>query len=690
MKFSYKWLQSYFEKALPVPKKLAEILSIYAFEVEGMEKFGKDFILDIDILPNRAHDCLSHIGVAREIGAILNLKPKFPKTKLKENKKESVKNYLQAEVKDKEGCLRYTMKMMKGVKVTSSPKWMQERLKTCGLRPINNIVDATNYVMLETGQPLHAFDFNKISDSKGLKKIIVRKANKREKITTLDDKIFYLDKDILLIADSEGPLAIAGIKGGKRAEIDSDTKNIILESANFEMRTIRHARQKLKIATDASLRFEHQLDRNLTISAVERVCQLIQDTASGEIISGLLDFSPKEDRTKEIKLEKDLPSKLLGSKISEKEMLAIFKRLEFKVLKNKKNYLIVGIPTFRQDVNIPYDLVEEIGRIHGLEKIPTILPVREISIPEKNDIIFWKNEVKNFLKEIGFSEVDNYSFNGERDLGIFGYNKNEVLELENPLSKEFEYLRPSLVPNLLKNVKENFRYFDRIKIFELGKIFSKEGKNKKRVKEKRMLAGVLASKKTEEEYFYSMKGDIDSLLNKLAISDIWYDDYKQTPEESKSIIWNLAKSAEIKVGREKIGFLGEISLPVLKNFEINGKVVLFEIDFEKLARLCSEEQEYRPISQYPAAVRDLAVLVPMDVKVVDILNKINVVGGSIIRDVDLFDIYEGEELPGGKKSLAFHLIYQAKNRTLKSEEVNKVQSKIIKELEKNSEWEVRK
>ena len=696
MKFSYKWLQSFFDEKLPQAEKLADILSLHSFEVEDVKKAGKDFVLDIDILPNRAHDCLSHIGVAREIGAILNLKPRFPKIKFKEDKKENIKNHLQVEVKDKKGCLRYTAKIIKGVKVGPSPKWIQERLKSCGLRPINNIVDVTNYVMLETGQPLHAFDIDKVSSIqnqkfKNLKKIVVRRAKNRERITTLDDKTFYLDEDVLVIADSEEPLAIAGIKGGKKAEIDKNTRDIVLESANFEMRTIRHTRQKLKIITDASLRFEHQLDKNLASIAMKRVCQLVQETAGGEIISGILDFYSAKSKPKVVKLKKDLPSKLLGLKISEKEIIDIFKKLKFEILKKEKDYLVVEIPTFRQDISIPYDLVEEVGRIYGLDKIPTILPLGEILTSEKNYDIFWENEVKNFLKELGFSEVYNYSFIGEEDLKIFGYNKNEVLELENPLSKEFKYLRPSLIPNLLKDVKENFKYFGKVKIFELAKVFSKnKTKKETAIEEKRKLSGLIAQKDDNEENFYRLKGDIDSLFNKLGISDIWYDNYQQTPEESKLAVWNLDKSAEIKVGNEEIGFLGEVSSLILKNLGISGKAVLFDIDFEELIKLASEEQEYRPISQYPAAIRDLSVLTPAETKVVDVLNKINAIGGPLIRDIDLFDIYEGEELPGSKKNLAFHIVYQAKNRTLASEEIDKIQNKIIRELEKDPEWEVRK
>ncbi len=686
MKFSYNWLQSFFKEKLPVPKKLGEIISLHSFEVEEITKSGKDFILDVDILPNRAHDCLSYIGLVREIGAILNLKPIFPKVKIKEEKGESIRDYLQVDVQDKEGCLRYGAKMIKGIKVSSSPKWIQERLISSGLKPINNIVDITNYVMLETGQPLHAFDFDKIDNKKegGKKKIIVRKAKELEKIITLDNKTFYLDNDILVIADEEEPLAIAGIKGGKKAEISEDTKTIILEAANFEMKTIRQSRQKLRIITDASLRFEHEPDKNLVLPSLERAVQLIQEIAGGKILEGMIDYYPLKAKPKKIKLEKSLVSKVLGVKIKNQEIKNYLKRLSLKIIKEEKDYLLVEVPTFRQDLNLPIDLVEEIGRLHNFDKIPSILPKVRIEPAKRDYNVFWKNEIKNFLKELGFSEVYNYSFIGEEDLRIYGYQKEQLLEVDNPLSKEFKYLKPSLLPNLLKNVKNNFKFFDKFRLFEIGKIFFLSGKQE--IKEKRRLGGVIASKNRERESFYQAKGYLETLFNNLCLSDIHYCDFSGI----NNLAINQFKSAEIEINSKKIGFLGEISEHLLRKLEIKGEVIFFEIDFEELVQLASEEQEYLPISPYPAAVRDIALLVPLEVKVVDVLNEINLVGGELIRDVDLFDIYEGENLPAGKKSLAFHIVYQAENRTLSSEEINNLQNKIIKKLESHSGWQVRK
>jgi len=717
MIFSYNWLQSFFKKKLPRPEKLAELLTMHVFEVEGVKKVGKDYILDIDVLPNRGPDCFSHIGIAREIAAIENckfldrVKRETPRRvaiencKFEEDKKLKSNDFVFIQVGDKKDCLRYTARIISDVKVGNSPKWIQERLKVCGLRPINNIVDAANYVMLETGQPLHVFDFEKIeADRRGYqrrltRKIIVRRAKKGEEIITLDNKKYKLDKDILIIADSKNPLAIAGIKGGKRAEIDKKTKTIVLESANFDSRAVRKGSKKLGLKTDASWRFEHKIDPNLTEIAINRTAELIQEAAKGKITSGLIDFYPKKVLPKKIKLDLKYVEKLLGVKIPAKEIKSILERLGFKIWETRSpNVLETGSPTFRLDISLTEDLIEEIGRIYGFQRIPATFPVVSLISPKRNFEIFWENMTKDILKETGFTEVYNYSFINKKEAEIF----KGAVEVENPMSVEQKYLRPSLIPNLLKNVTDNFRYFDEIEIFELGKIFTpleiarREGNRERnksltgfRDQEKRMLSGLIAQKQGKDE-FYRLKGIVDSLLNKLGISNVWYDEYKPTPEQSKISIWQKGKCAEIKVDSEEIGFLGEISPKVLKDLKIKSEVVLFDIDFEKLTKLCSEEHEYQPISQYPAAIRDLAVLVPIDIKVVDVLNKINIAGGALIRDVDLFDIYEGESIAQGKKNLAFHIVYQAEDRTLKSEEIDAIQNKIIKTLEKDPNWEVRR
>ncbi len=669
MIFSYNWLQSFFRGRLPKPKKLAEILTMSSFEIEKLEKKGDDWVLDIDVLPNRAGDCFSHLGIARECAALLNLKLKTQNTKFQPKTQNlDIKNLLKIKVENSDLCSRYTARVMIDVKIGESPEWMRERLKVCGLQPINNVVDIANYVMLELGQPLHAFDLHKISG----KKIIVRKAKKGEKIITLDNNKFNLAQDILIIADEKNPLAIAGIKGGKKAEIDKNTKTIVLEAANFDKIIIRKTRQELKLQTDASLRFEHGIDANLTEQGINRAADLIQKICNGKTSKGLIDFFPKKVFPKTIKLELDYIEQLLGVKIPKKEIISIFQKLGFTPIDQSigvKKMLLVKIPTFRLDISIPEDLIEEIGRIYGYDHIKPIFPLAVLTPPKRNIDCFWQKKVKNILKETGFTEVYNYSFINEKDAKIFNWQQKTLIELENPLSAEQKYLRPCLIPNLLKNIQKNQKRFNEIKIFELGKVFRTGLKTG--VEEKRMLTGIL----TGNNMFYQTKGVVDLLLNKLGISNVWYN-------EQEMFICKTKKCAEIKINGKGIGFLGEISAEI--------KACVFAIDFEKLQKHCSEEVMYQPISLYPTAIRDLAVLVPREIKVADVLNKINIAGGKLVRDVDIFDIYEGEKIQDGKKNFAFHIIYQAEDRTLTNKEIDEIHNRIIKVLEKNPSWEVRK
>jgi len=382
-------------------------------------------------------------------------------------------------------------------------------------------------------------------------------------------------------------------------------------------------------------------------------------------------------------LDLDYTQRLLGVEIPKVEIKKILKRLGFTVAEVGPRQIEVKVPTFRLDISIPEDLIEEIGRIYDYQKIPSVFPVANLIPPNRNLDIFWEDRIRDVLKAAGFSEVYNYSFISEKDVQLFPLSTSlGCLELKNPTSLDFKYLRPSLIPNLLKNTEKNQPNFGEIRIFELGKIFRKI---KNKLEEKRALTGLITG-----EAFYQLKGVVDLLLQKLGISNVWYDSYEPTPEESQFSIWHPKKCAEVKINQEEVGFLGEISPKILENLKIKSRVVIFDIDFEKLARLASEEHEFRPISKFPAAVRDIAVLVPVQVRVEEVLNKIEAAGSQFLIDVDLFDIYEGEEIPEGKKNLAFHIVYQAEDRTLSSKEIDETHQKIIKALEENLERQVRK
>jgi phenylalanyl-tRNA synthetase beta chain len=677
MKFSYNWLQSYFKQKLPEPEKLAELLTLHFAEVESVEKAEKDYVLEIDVRPNRAGDCLSHNGVAREISVILNYKLLKENYKLKESDKLRVKKFIDVQLLGRGHCTRYSARAVVGVKPGQSEKIIQERLISCGLRPINNIVDVANYVMLETGQPLHVFDGEKILG----KKIIVRFARDGEKITTLDDQKVDLNDGILVIADSEKPMAIAGIKGGKDPGVDEDTKIVIIEAANFNPQIIRQTSQKINLRTDASVRFEHGLDQNLTLGSLERAAYLIQKSGGGKVTKGFIDICPKKVLPKFIKLDLTHVKSLLGLDIPEKVIRKILEDSGFRIKsQNKKEgSFMVEVPTRRIDVSIQEDLIEEIGRIYGYEKIPADLPKTSLIVPQINQDVLWENIIRGALKEADFSEAYNYSFVSQREANLFGFLPKDLIEIANPLSSDFQYLRPNLLINLLKVAEKNQKNFQNIKLFEVGKVFS-PAKN-----EIKMITGILLGDK-----FYEAKGTIDLLLNRMGISDIWYDEYRTQEQEKKILWWHPQKCAEIKVGQEVIGFLGEISPRLQNDFKISSKIIYFDIFSDKLAALASEEHEYRPISRFPAAVRDIAILVPRETKAEDVLNKIETAGGQIVRDIDLFDIYQGDNLPGQKKNLAFHIIFQSESKTLSSQEIDEIFNKIVKFLEETPEWQVRK
>ncbi len=656
MIFSYNFLQSFFKEKLPQPEKLADLLVMHFFEVEGVEKMGKDTAIDIDILPSRSGDCFSHKGVAREIAAITGLKCVFPEAKMKE--KGDVSDYVEVEVKD--ACNRYTLRVVDNIKVGPSPAYIQERLITCGLKPINNIVDITNYVMLETGQPLHAFDGEKIEG----KKITVRYAKKREKIVTLDEKRYDLDDDILVISDEVSSVGIAGIKGGVLPEVDENTKTVFLEAANFDRQVIRKGARKLGMRTDASMRFEHGMSTVTTEEAIDRTASLIEEIAKGEVAKGRIDIVNKEEEKVSVNFTAEDVRGILGVDIPLAEMERALRSLEFKVKRDDSQFTVEA-PLFRRDIAIKEDVIEEIGRIYGYENIEQVFPCAQLNPPEESRSRMLEKRCLEEMKALGFMETYSYTFINENMAQSFGYKG--LQEMEKPVSLEYKYLRPSLIPGMLRNVGENEKITEELCFFELGRVFSG-------VKERNMLSA--ASFPAD---FLQMKGKINLLLEKLGVEDVSY-----LSSSSKT----LCNSAEIKSGKETIGVVGEVSVGVKKDMGVKSSVVVFELEIEKLQ--FKEKEAYNPIRRFPGALRDISVLVPSETKYVEVEKKIKREGGKLLREISLFDLYEGEEIPQGKKSFAFRLLFQASNKTLSSEEVNKICDKIIKSLDSMPEWKVRK
>jgi len=654
MTVSYSWLNSFFKRPLPQPEKLAEILTMHSFENESVEKKKNDWVLNIDVLPDRGGDCFSHLGIARECAAILNLKMIFPLIRIKEGN-QKIKDFLKVEVRDK-NCQRYSARIISNVKVGPSPKAIQDKLVNCGLNPINNVVDAANYVMLELGQPLHAFDYDKI---KG-KKIIVRKAKPNESIVLLNDNECVLDKRIMVIADENRALAIAGIKGGKAAEISEKTKTVVLESASFEPKAIGQTARKLNLRTDASARFEHNLDPNLTETALDRLSQLILEWAKGEVVSGMIDVYPVKTKPGKIKLEMSLLNKILGIAIPQNETVNILSRLGIRVLSKAKDSFVLEIPTFRQDLIIQENVIEEVGRIHGYDKVPSTLPFIKTYPVERSKADLFVNKARGVLKELGFAEVYNYSFLGDKEKDKY---KLKMEEIQNPTSSFSKYLRPSLIPLLAKNVEENLKWFDKVKIFETGKVFF--GQDKK-IGEKTMLSGGVSLKQDKEKAFLRLKGEISFLLEQLGVKKIVFE-----KEDNDSL--------EVFVNGEKTGKIVRI-----------GQGFYFELDFDVLIKHASEEKEYEKISYHPPAIRDISGIVSERISLEDLKERIREGGRGLVRGLEVFDVYQGPGIGKGRKSVSFHIIFQSEEKTLDAETIDKTQKEIIKVLSEQLGWEERK
>ncbi len=661
MKFSYNWLDSFFKKDLPKPQKLADKLMMRFFEVEEVRKMDDDTLIDIDILPNRASDCFSHFGVAKEIAAIYDLEIIDPENKF-DSKEEEVGDLVDVKI-DNNLTPRYVLRGIKGLEVGETPDFIKKRLEVCGLQSINNIVDITNYVMLETGQPLHAFDGGKVGEL-----IKVRRAKKGESIMTLDGDEKELDESILVIADKDKPVGIAGIKGGEGPEIDKDTVLIYLEAANFEGKTIRRASKKLKLRTDASSRFSHGLDPELAERASKRAIYLMKKYANGKPLKGVVDEYPDPVEKKTINLSIKKTQSLLGVEVSKNKIESILKKIDFTIKSKDDDTLEVEIPTKRRDVSLEEDLIEEVGRLYGYENIEPAPPKATVTTPETNFQIFWEDKIRDLFKGAGFVENYNYTFIDEQVKDIFGYG--DLIEMKNPVSAKYKYLRPELIPHLLNNIKENENGFEDIRIFEIGKIFPD--------KEQKMIGGAV-----NKLSFRELKGVIDLLFEDLGIGT---PNYKNKEANS----WHTGKTAEVFIGKESFGLLGEVNSDLISKNKIESNVFAFQLNMDKIADLATSKTEYKKISKFPTAVKDLSVLVPTDVRYEKVLDVVKSIGGELLINIELFDMYEGEKIPKNTKNLGLRFLFQAEDKTLTKEEINNLLKKIISSLEAKSGWKVRK
>lgn len=633
---------------------------------------NQDFAIEIDnkSLTHRP-DLWGHYGMAREFAAIYGKKLKPLKLDVKFPDKGEQPDI---KIEDFELCPRYCGVIIKNVKIEPSPKWMQQRLIAVGYRPISNIVDVTNYVMAELGQPLHAFDRSFIKGG-----IVVRRSKKGEKITTLDDVERKLTENMLVIADHEKPVALAGVMGGQNSEINDNTRDIIIESANFNSQNVRTTSTVLGLRTESVQRFEKSLDPFLAETAIKRTCELIMQLCpEAEIAGPIKDVNNGLPKPQTVKLDADTVSSKIGVDITPGKCADILKSLQFEV-EEKGKALTVTIPTWRatKDVDIEDDLIEEIVRMYGYENVPEKLPDLPIKVPMPNTERSLKHKARKILAySYGMTEVYNYSFYGRDELNKCLMDESHHILLDNFLSADQTHLRASLVPNLLKNVRDNLRFYDSFRIFEVGRTYVDEDKYFP-VEEKWFAAAVVLPKKAKVEPFYDAKAIVQSFLQQFSGLDAGIEESKNGPTYI-----HPTKSASITIDGEHIGGVFEVHPQVLKNWDIEAKVAMFEFNFTKLAALKQDFVKYKSLPKFPGLEIDVSVVIDRKRKVVEIQDAIREADQKLIERVNLFDIYQGENIEADKKALAFRILLQAENRTLTDDEMAKVQKRIFENLQK--------
>lgn len=653
-----------------------------------------DIVFELELTPNYAR-CLSIVGVAREVAALTDQKLKITKPTW-QAKGKPIKSQIELQIKDKDLCARYSAALIQGVKIGPSPLWMQHRLRLTGQRPINNIVDITNYVMLEWGQPLHAFDYDKLRPrlSKKVPAIVVRRAEPNEKLKTLDSIDRELTEDTLLICDGQGPIALAGVMGGTESEVTEKTSNILVESANFQSINNRRTAQRLQLFSEASKRFTRGVPAETTGVAATRAAELMRELAGGTIASGIADLYPVKHKPKTITITPEEVERILGMKIRVKEIIQVLKSLECKV-QATKTVIKVTPPYYRLDLGIDADLIEEVARIIGYEKVPTTL-MRDILPPQcRNRSLELEQRVRDTLTACGLTEVINYSPTNLESVVKLDPEKKSVdgsdyVRIANPLSSEREYMRKTLMNGLLETVWVNVRHTDRVAIFEIGRVYLPKS-GQVLPEEPRRLGIVLVGPRSHKSWngekgemdFFDLKGVIESILNDLGISKV---DFKADTHRA----CHPGRCACVYVNGENIGGLGELHPIVRDNFDLPKKrVCVAELDLEKLIARSGTVPIYEKLPRFPSVDRDIAVVISQAISAERIQNVIWQSGGAWLKRVTLFDQYTGEQIPAGKKSLAYSLTYQAEDRTLTDEEVNQAHAHIMQTVERELGAQVR-
>jgi phenylalanyl-tRNA synthetase beta chain len=642
-----------------------------------LSQYLGDTIYDIKVTPNRA-DCLSVIGIAREVAALTNQPTHIPEPSHAEEG-EPIHNFISVEIADPDLCSRYCASLVTGVKIGPSPQWMQQRLIAGGMRPISNVVDITNYVMLEYGQPLHSFDYSQI---KG-KKIIVRRARNDELLYTLDGMERNLNPNMLVIADEKDPVALAGVMGGANSEVIDPTTSILLESANFNNISIRRTSIKLNLRSEASSRFERGISPELAPIALRRATQLLLELAGGKAARGIADVYPGKKEQKPVLLSKERVSRVLGLELSTERIQKVLESLGFSCKSaGTSGDLMVTIPYWRTDVRMADDLVEEIARIIGYDEIPTTLLSSQIPQQVPAPMLSLKEQIRDLFVGCGMQEVITYSLVSQATLDKVDPHKKlgPALRVANPMSSEQEYLRTSLRPGLLATFASNEKHEkDGIKLFEVGRAYLPRANDLP--EEREMLVGILGGPRLERSWlsgedaldFFDAKGILETVFNRLKVKT----DFK--PAEDQTLL--AGKTAEVIVRGERVGIVGEVHPKTAALFDISTQpITLFEIDLGKLLSSAEAVYRYRPIPRFPGNTRDIALIVDNSLAA----SRVQEVTESfpLVEQVTLFDVYSGEQVPPGKKSLALSVRFQSAERTLTDEEVNQAQQQIIERLQR--------
>lgn len=637
---------------------------------DAVEYLGlRDTVFEYEVTSNRV-DCYSVLGVAREAAATFAKKFTPPVIEVKGNN-EDVNDYIKIEIKDEELCPRYCGRVVKNVKMEPSPEWMQRRLAAAGIRPINNMVDITNYVMEEYGQPMHAYDMDTIAGNK----IIVRRATDGEEFQTLDGQVRKLDPSILMICDTEKLVGIAGIMGGENSKITDNVSTILLEAACFDGTNIRLSSKKVGLRTEASGKFEKGLDPNNAEAAINRACQLIEELGAGEVVGGIADVYKKKREPRRITFQPEYINKLLGTQISKEEMLSYFEKIELEYDAEKEELII---PTFRQDLEGRADIAEEVARFFGYDNIPTTLPTGEATTGK----VSFKHRVESVAREIaefsGFSQGMTYSFESPKVFDKLLIEKDSpfrnTVVISNPLGEDFSIMKTSPLNGLLVSLSTNYNRRNKdVRLYELGNVYIPKQLPITELPDERMqfTLGMYG-----EGDFFTMKGVIEEFLEKIGLNE-----KASYNVDNKKPFLHPGRQADLVYKDIVIGYLGEVHPEVNDNYDIEERVYVGVIDIESVLPFATFDRKYKGIARFPATTRDISMVVPKEIMVGEIEDIISKKGGKLLESYNLFDIYEGNQIKEGHKSVAYSIVFRASDRTLEEKDVSEVMNKILKALE---------